>query len=230
MKFKGGPAVSVASGSIGGTTFSRNRYGPYTRTRAIPTLVSNANTLAVRARLAQVSQAWGALTSAQMLAWSVYADSSPITDRLGDKQVLTPHAAFVQINARILLAGGTMVSVPPADEAPPSLLTCVGTFDIGAGTSTLAYTTTPLAASDCLYVQAAVLTRPGQRYWRNRLKLVHVSAAALASPFDYQASVEARFGALVVDQRVVLLASVLDKLTGLLSAPFIQEGVIVETA
>jgi len=229
MKYKGGSVVATASGSVGGLTMSRNRYGQYIRIRAIPTKVSNENTMSARARLIQVSQAWGLLTSAQQRAWAVYADSAPITDALGDKQVLTPHAAYVQINARVVLAGGTILTAPPSAAAPPSLTACTGTWDIGAGTSTLAYTVTPLAANHCLYVQAAVLIKPGQRYWKNRIKLIKVSAAALASPYDWQADTESRFGALVIGQRVVLLASVLDKTTGLISAPAIEEGVVVST-
>jgi len=189
----------------------------------------NEWTLAARARLIDASQSWGGLTPAQQLAWNTYAESAPITDRLGNKQVLTGHAAFVQINARILVGGGTKVLVPPVVAAPPALLTMVSTFDIGAGTSTIVYTTTPLAAGNCLYVQGAVLLNPGQRYFKNRLKLIKVSAAALASPYDYQADMESRFGPLVVGQRVILLASVLSKTSGLISAPYIDEGLIVST-
>jgi hypothetical protein len=105
----------------------------------------------------------------------------------------------------------------------------VTTYDIGVGTSTIAYTTTPLAAGNCLYVQGAVLLNPGQRYFANRLKLIDVTAAALASPYDYQAKMELRFGPLVVGQRVVLMASVLSATSGLLSAPYVDTGVIVST-
>jgi hypothetical protein len=133
------------------------------------------------------------------------------------------------LNARILLTAGTKIGVPPIVASPPSLLTLVGTYDIGAGTSTLAYTTTPLAAGNCLYVQAAVLVKPGVQYFSNLLKLVKVSAAALVSPYDWQADVEARFGPLVVGNKVVLMASVLSSTTGLLSAPQIVSGTVVST-
>jgi len=190
----------------------------------------NAFTLGARARLINASQHWGGLTDAQQRAWEIFADSAPITDALGNKQVLTGHAASVMLNSRILLTAGTKIDVPPIVAAPPSLLTLVGTYDIGVGTSTLAFTATPLAAGNCLYVRGAVLVQPGETYFANRLKLIHVSAAALASPYDFQADMEARFGALVVGHQVVLMASVLSSTSGLLSAPQIVRGTIVSTA
>ena len=230
MKFLGGGLIGAPSGSLGGLTASHNRHGYYLRARVVPTKIVNEHTLAARARLADASQYWGTLTSAQQLAWNTYAESAPITDRLGSKQVLTGHGAFVQVNNRILVGSGTKILIPPLVAPPPALLTMVTTFDIGIGTSTIAFTVTPLAAGHCLYVKAAVLINPGQRYFKNRLKLIHVSAAALASPYDYQSDIEARFGALEVGHRVILMASVLDNTTGLISAPYIDEGVVVETA
>ena len=225
-----GSLAGAVSGKLGNTVFSHGRYGPYVWNHTIPTLVQNQWTLAAREILVEVSQAWGALTDAQRLAWETWATTHPITDRLGQKQVLAGSAAYSQINARILVGAGTAIDVPPTDAPPPSLTACVGTFDIGLVGTEIAYTVTPLAAGHCLYVKAAVLNSAGARYFANKLKLVDVTAAAAASPYDYQAAVEARFGPLVVGQRVVLLASVLDNTTGLISAPSIDQGVIVETA
>ena len=229
MKIKYGMLAGALSGSQGNTTASHNRYGAYLRERVIPTKVSNEFTLQARGRLIDVSQSWGALTAAQMLSWNTWAQSNPITDRLGDKQVLTGHAAFVQLNARLLVSGSAKILVPPSEAAPLALATTTVTYNIGAGTSTIAFTATPLAAGLMLWTEAAVLTNPGQRYWANRMKLVKVSAAALASPYDYQADVEDRFGPLVVGQRLVTLCRVFDSATGLISAPLIDEGVIITT-
>lgn len=229
MKFLAGGLAGAPSGSVGGLTASHNRYGYYYRARVIPIKRTTEWTLGARGRLIDASQAWGLLSSAEQLAWDLYAESAPITDALGSKQVLTGHAAYVQINSRILLAGGTKINVPPAVAAPPALTVMTTTYDIGLGTSTIVYTVTPLAAGNCLYVQGAVLLNPGQRYFQNRLKLIDVTAAAQASPYDYQAKMELRFGPLVVGQRVVLMAAVLSNTTGLLSAPYMDTGVIVST-
>ena len=230
MKFLAGGLAGAPSGSLGGLTASHNRYGYYYRARVIPTKVVNENTLTARARLVDASQHWGTLSAAEQMAWATYAESAPITDRLGSKQVLTGHAAYVQLNARILVGGGTMIDAPPVSAAPPALLTMVTTFDIGIGTSLITFTACPLAANHCLYVQGAVLLNPGQAYFKNRLKLIYVSTAALAAAYDYEADMGARFGPLAVGQRVVLLASVLDNTTGLISPPYIDQGTIVSTA
>ena len=229
MKFLAGGLAGAPSGSLGGVTASHNRYGYYYRARVVPIKRTTEWTLAARARMVNASQFWGTLNSAAQKAWELYAESTPITDALGSKQVLTGHTACVQCNARILLTSGVKIGSPPAVAAPPALLTVTGSWDVGAGASTLAYTTTPLGAVDCLYVQAAVLVKPGVQYFANLLKLVRVSAAALASPYDWQADVEARFGPLVVGNIVVLMASVLSAATGLLSAPQIVKGTVVST-
>lgn len=229
MKFLAGGLAGAPSGSLGGVTAAHNRYGYYYRARVVPIKRTTEWTLAARARMVNASQFWGTLNSAAQKAWELYAESTPITDALGSKQILTGHAACVQCNARILLTTGVKIGVPPVVAAPPALTSVTATYDIGAGTHTLVYLATPLAAADCLYVQAAVLVKPGVQYFSNVLKLVKVSAAALASPYDWLADVQTRFGPLVVGNIVVLMASVVSAATGLLSAPQVVKGTVVST-
>lgn len=221
--------IGAASGSVGGQTASRNRYGAYFRTRAVPVASTTNPALQAKARLAAASQAWGGLTDAQRLSWRTWAATNPVTDALGQSQILSGHAAFCGIYTRVDISGGTVFDDPPVVAAPDALLTLSATYDIGAGTSELTYTTTPLAAGCKLYIQAAVVDSPGISYVQNLLKLVGFSAAAQASGFDYQTLVESRFGTLLVGQVLHLQVSVIDTATGLLSAPRIVSGTIVTT-
>jgi len=229
MKYTPGIAIGSASGSLGGTTFSHNRYGAYCRTRAIPT---NPNTLAqqnARSRLSTYSQNWQTLTAAQQAAWKNWANQNPITNTLGAQQELTGQAAYVGINTRLAQAADTAIDIPPLTPAPTSLVTLSGTWDIGAGAFTLVYTATPLGADDRLWVQAAVTTSPGIKYIKNLLRVVVISAKAQASLLDTQADIEAVFGSLQVGQTVHIWASVFDSATGLLSVPLSTSGVVVTT-
>jgi hypothetical protein len=129
-----GPMVGQASGSVGATVFSRNRYGTYTRRRAIPTVSTTSDAMNAKARLSGASQAWGSLTAAQRLSWSNWALANPITDVLGVQQALTGHAAFVGNYCRMNKSGDTELDVPPVSGAPAALTSLTGTWDIGAGT------------------------------------------------------------------------------------------------
>lgn len=214
-----GSLAGAISGSLGNDVFSHNKGGAYVRRRVIPTKVENTYTTEVRNNLTACSRAWGALTSDQQAAWNTYAQSHPITDRLGQKQVLFGAAAYTQINARILRAGDTVISLPPAVVAPVPLLTFSGAATAAAQDCVLTYTGTPLAATERLWLQAALLINPGQNYFKNLLKLVVVSDLAQATGLDVGPEINDRFGTWAVGNRIILMGAVYESTTGLLSGP-----------
>jgi len=142
---------------------------------------------------------------------------------------LTGQAAFVQLNTRLTQAGDAALTAPPITSAPVALVTLTGTWDIGAGTFELAFTATPLAANEKMWVRAAVVNSAGISYVKNLLRVVVISAAAQATGLDTQTDIEAVFGTLVIDQRVHIWAAVFDDETGLLSVPLSVSGTVVST-
>ncbi len=214
-----GPMAAAISGSSGGTVFSRNRYGAYTRSRVIPVNPNTASQQAARADLAAQSTAWGALTAAQQASWATWAANNPIVDRLGQTQVLQGNAAFIQLNARLARSGDATLTAPPVAAAPDALETLTLNGDIGLGSFDITFTPTPLAAGLKLWASAAVVDSAGINYVSNLLRQVTISAAAQASPLDNQTDIEAVFGALAVGQVVHQFVSVFDSATGLLSTP-----------
>lgn len=229
MKFTPGPTIAAASGSIGGTVFSRNRYGAYTRNRAIPVSPNTAYQAAAKQYLAQASQNWRDLTDAQRLQWATWAQSNPVTDNLGQSQILQGNSCYVMLATRMLQAGQSLPTAPPATAAPAALLSLSSTFDVGAGTTALTFTATPLGAAERLWMYAAVTNSAARVYIKNLRKLVTISNTAQATGFDWQANVETRFGTLVAGQVVTLEAAVLDQTTGLISAFRRTSGTIVST-
>lgn len=224
-----GPVVGQASGAIGGAVFSHNRYGPYIRRRATPTNPNTNHQQAVRARLAQSSTAWQALTAAQRAAWTAWAQVNPVVGSLGLAQILTGHTAFVQIGARMGKAGFDPLDDPPVLPAPEPLNTLSLTPDIGVGDFDLVFATTPLGAEDRLWINAAVVDSAGINYVQNLLKLVTLSPKGQASPYDIETYVEARFGQLQVGQIVHIQVGVFNNLTGLLATPLKYRATVIET-
>lgn len=229
-KIRLGVMVGEASGSLGSTVFSHNRSGSYVRLRAVPTRSTSLAAETAKARLSAASKIWGTLTEAQRLAWETWAQTNPITDRLGDKRILSGHGCVTQLNINILTAGGTTIDVPPATGAPEGVSSITAAYDIGAGSFSLAYTPTPIGADNVVYVWCAVTNSPGVSYVSNLYKLVHVSDPNAASPVaTIQADIEARFGALAVGQQVFYRVQVVDSATGLVSASFPTNGVVIST-
>jgi len=228
-KYSPGPLAGQISGSIGGSTYSHNRYGPYIRRRAVPVTSTSEDALNAKARFGGTSQAWQALTAPEKLAWAAWGQYNPVIDSLGMAQPLAGNVAYIQLNTRLLQAGEAEISVPPIIPAPLSLATLVQDCDIGVGDCDLTYTATPLAAGLMLRIRAAVVNSEGIKYVRNLMRVVGFSAAAQASPFDHQALIEAKFGTLIVGQTVHVLVDVLDTATGLVSAALKDVTIVTTT-
>ena len=230
MKYTPGPLIGAASGSVGGTVFSRNRYGVYCRTRAIPVNPNTVPQQNARSRLSTYSANWQTLTASQQLSWKAWASQNPIVNTLGAQQELTGQAAYVGVNTRLAQATDTAIDVPPLTPAPTSLVTLTGTWDIGAGNFQLDFAATPLGADDRLWCQAAVVYSAGISYVRNLLRVVKITAKAQATALDLQTDIEAVFGSLQVGHIVHVWAAVFDGATGLLSVPLSVKGTVIETA
>jgi hypothetical protein len=210
------------SGSIAGVTSSRNRFGQYRRTRAIPVNPSSDRQGTIRARFGDLSQAWRDLTEAQRAGWANLGLSYSRTDALGQVYSLDGQQAFISVNMANLDAGNAIVNDAPGMIAPTGLLTV--TITSTGGTLSAAYTATPLSAGCRLFSYASPQRSPGRNY-ESDLRLIEVSAAAAASPANLLASYTARFGAPVVGQKIHFSFQVYEG--GFLSAPLQTSHVIV---
>jgi hypothetical protein len=101
------------SGSVGGVTSSRNRYGQYRRTRAIPVQPRTPAQVAVRANLTSLAQLWQSLSGEARAAWGAWALLHPRTDSLGQSNCMSGFQAYVSVNARLLQLDNTTNPVPP---------------------------------------------------------------------------------------------------------------------
>ncbi len=227
-KFTPGPVAARISGSILGTVFSRNRGGAYMRGRTIPTDPNTASQQSARAILSAQSQAWQARTDAERAAWLNWAKQNPIIDTLGESILMSGHQAYVALNSRLAKDGATLLTLPPIAAPPLALTSIVQDGDEGAGDVDLTFAATPLAAGVKLWIQAAVVNSSGVSYVKNLLRFVGTSAAAETSPFDDEALIETKFGALIVGQTIHVRVATFDTATGLMSVA-LEDSVVVTT-
>ncbi len=224
-----GPAVAAISGSVGGTTFSRNGGGAYMRNRAVPVTSTTPDALAAKARMTTQSQGWRALTDAQRLSWRSFALQNPVPNALGFPNVLQGNAMFIRINTFLQQSNNAVLTEPPTDAPPAGLLSLVADADIGLGDVDIEFTATPLGANEQIVVRVYVTNSTAITYVENQLRIVQFSAAAQTSPLDIQTAVEAKFGTLVVGQTLHVNAFTLDITTGLRSRPLRSQKVVTTT-
>lgn len=209
------------SGSIAGSTSSRNRFGQYRRTRAIPVNPSSSYQGTQRARLSAASAAWRALTAAQRAGWNDLANGITRTNSLGQSYNMTGHMCFVSCYNNCAAAGNATLSDAPALATPVTPLTAVITLTAAA--FSIAYTATPLAAGVKLFTYVS-LQRSAGRAFENDFRLLAVSAAAAASPANVYAAYVARFGVPVVGNRIFVALRTFQ--TAFLSGPLITSAVV----
>lgn len=211
MKYLGDPS----SGSQAGTTASRNRFGQYKRTRAIPVNPSTPQQLVQRARMSTNAAAWRTLTDAQRSGWESLGLMMSRTDSLGQTYTLNGFMAYCSVNNNNLDAGNAIVADAPALATPVGILTATITLTVAA--FSVAYTATPLATGTRLFIFASPQRSAG-RAFNGDYRLITVTAAAAASPANILAAYTARLGLPVVGNRIFL--SLQTYLSGFKGSPF----------
>jgi hypothetical protein len=108
------PEGQQRSGSLGGTVYSRNRYGAYIRARSIPVNPNTDRQVAVRNVLRNLSIAWeNVLSPEERAKWDEYASNVVWKNRLGDSVKLTGASHYLRSNLPYFLAFATTLAKAP---------------------------------------------------------------------------------------------------------------------
>jgi len=118
-----GQGIADMRGSIGGTVYSKNRYGSYARNRTVPVNPNSERQQKVRNILAQIVAAWSQiLTPGQRAAWGVYAAAVNFTNSLGQTITLTGFNHYIRSNVARrnngisrMDTGPVVLILPPTD-------------------------------------------------------------------------------------------------------------------
>ena len=184
---------------MAGTTASRNRFGQYLRSRAVPVNPRSAAQGLSRSRMSVNAATWRTLTGDVRAGWTDLGMSMVRHDSLGASYTLTGFQAFCSVNNTLASAGSALITAAPGLVTPAGLLTA--TLTTTAGTLSLAYTATPLATGVKLCVFGSPQRSAG-RAFEGDFRLILTSAAAGASPLNLLASYSAKFGAPVIGNRI----------------------------
>lgn len=217
-KIRAGSLAGNIRGSIGGDTFSQNRYGTYVRRRAIPTVVRTIYTEQVRNAFSVCSQAWQDLTQEQQDMWRTWARENPVTDSFGDQQILTGNSAFIKLNSRLVRLWYDMNPLPPGKAAPTNIETLA--IDSVSETSIKINTTPNVLDNDyILQLFAHVSDTRGAVFIENKLRMILAVGKTSTDPINIKSNLEERFGTIQKGWVVYLRAYVLDTTNGQKSGP-----------
>jgi hypothetical protein len=187
------------SGSYAGMTASRNRFGQYERSRAIPVNPASTAQGVARARLAANSAAWRAITAAQRAGWVTLGGQITRTDSLGQTYTLQGNQAYASVNNNRLMSTLAAVADAPAYATPEAMATVVVTLTAIA--FSIAYTVTPMPADTYLAVYASPQRSAGRSFEAD-YRFMKLSAVAGASPLAILTEYTARFGVPVTGNRI----------------------------
>jgi hypothetical protein len=161
----------------------------YIRAKGMPTNPATARQSLVRSNFASLINRWTSdLTTAQRLAWTVYGDTTPYTDKLGAALVLTGQQEYLRTNALVRQSAGAAIDTAPTIFDRGEAINDVTLFGVTAGINLLATFTfgspTSAAGQAMLYVGAA--QNESKNYYNGPYQFGAVQAfAAAAGDVDF---------------------------------------------
>jgi len=146
-----GGGVADIRGSIAGTTFARNHYGNYCRSRTKPINPNTQFQIDRRDAMSFLSTYWReGLDATQRAGWNAYAATTSWLNALGQTIHLTGQAMYVRsAMIRWLNAESILEDAPTTPGIPPQQSSWTPTFNISTNNVSIAFTfTTNVAGQD----------------------------------------------------------------------------------
>ena len=104
------PLITSISGSVGGVTFQRNRYGMTARQKPLPPNVGSEAQNNVRTHMITIQKAWQALSDDDRLQWDRFTDFSNQTTLHDHNVKLSGHALYLKYQLFRLLCGLSLLT------------------------------------------------------------------------------------------------------------------------
>lgn len=172
---------SEIRGSIGGTTYARNKSGLYARNRSVPV---NPNTLKqsmVRSQFNMAAAEFSNLPAADILAWNQFAQGYPAINKLGDPYTPTGKQVFMLSALNLMSIGLAPITSPPAGSPViPGLDLSANTTDstVVANAVTVLEVNSLIreVGTDVVVLQATPNLQAARQSYRNRMRQVNFNA------------------------------------------------------
>ena len=203
------------SGSLGGLTFSHNAGGAYVRARGIPTQPNTPAQTVIKGIFGQLATAWRVtLTAAQRDDWDLYADATPLLDKIGNPFFPTGLNMFIRGNTSLLQSEFARVDAGPITPGlptftAPAIVTIESTTDIASVSFTTGDAWVDLN-NNFLFIYASRGQGATINFFKGPYQLAGVvegdaisaptSPAAITIPFNVSQDQKVFFRAVLIDE------------------------------
>lgn len=227
-KFTAGIGFGQASGSVSGNTYSKNRFGPYIRNRAIPTNPQSARQMAVRSTFGNLSQTWRTLTASQRAQWISAASTITLIDPLGQTYRPSGPQFYVGLN-QVRLAVGLASTSTPVTPDVAAVVTSSSATAVGS-TGAVTVTFAPAIGSGAFYeLSATAPVSAGRSYFgKSQYRVIAYLDNADTSPFTATTAYAAVFGSVTTGtsgKKIAFKLTPIDS-KGFRGTPFMFEAIV----
>jgi hypothetical protein len=229
-----GGGITDIRGSVGGTTFSRSKFGITARAKTSPVNPRTPKMGLAKTRLASNSRGWSnALTQGQRNAWNAWALTQPQTNAFGQTSYLAGQHWYTKLNTNLQIIGGAALVAPPASASYPGPNSITITVNHAIGTPYLVHVDSPaLPGTPIIRIFSSHSISPGIGYARSILRDMG-SAAIGAGPGVFDVNASGMFAncfpnlPYIVGQKIIALVSFMDQATGNQSPGTIAQIIII---
>lgn len=218
-KVKFSAAISEIRNKVGGVVYSRNRYGAYMRNYVVPENNNTDAQAAVRATFGEISASWKTLSEEQRGEWSTVAASLRKTDIFGSQYSSNGFQFYVQLNTERVLVGSTISAFPPEITGIPQFSGVEVSFDYATTDFTFDISASNLTSNQALVIRATAPQSQGKTFFKNLYGVIAIVNNATAVPYNAFLGWLVKYSTYVDGSRIGWQLYVVDKTTGLRSAP-----------
>jgi hypothetical protein len=227
MKVKFGALVVDGRGKIGGHVMSKNRSGPYMRTKVTPVNPRTPFQVLARQRLATLAAAWSSLTPGYRLAWNSAVDLWKSTDIFGDLKNPSGFNLFIRLNDNLAQINVAQINTPPL----PAAIGAWTTFSFipdNTDTMVLTFLPTPVPTGFAVLIDGTAPCSPGISNANARFRRITFLPATSATGIDIKAAYDTKFGAIApIGDKVFLRAKYINIATGQTGGPVEASALII---
>jgi hypothetical protein len=229
MKAKFGAIVTDGRGKLGGSVFSKNRYGLYEKTKVTPLNTPSAYKSIIKNNHKTVVSAWSNLTDAERQSWNSGTYNFPQKNTFSDTCYLSGYALFLKLNLNRLLLSQSLLHNCPTVKGISNIISA--SFEARYIDNTLILTYSPLCPAGFIYkVHATPPVSAGISYSNRRFKLIGLIQSTDISPLDLSAWYLTRYPEISpVGSKIFLKITPIEIATGIESQPFIIHSLILNS-
>lgn len=219
-KVKFGAIVTDMRNKLGSQVYSRNRFGPYTRSFKATITSNTAAQIIARNRLSTFSASWKTLTQDERNAWNGSVESFRHTDIFGDLIRPSGFDLYVRLNCNLDQISQAPLIIPPIPQAMQGVSSLSVVASQGSNFVSITFLPAAVPTDHTYILTATPCISAGISYVKNLVRAISVLPSGTASPFLATADYLAKFGSITTGDRISVQIIAVNNISGQKLKPF----------